>query len=98
MGEEPLALAEQQRIAEEQAVKGGTEYQPVTDIGRENNLIKAINRRFMQMVEKMKRSFDEVRRSMNDVKHGRSANAQRRANRAIRAGRRRARAHGGISR
>ena len=94
---EGYAVRKAERIAEERAVKSGYEYQPVTDIRKENNLIKAINRKVVQMVEKMKRSFEEVRRSMNDVAKGRSANAQRRANRARRAGRR-ARAHGGMGR
>lgn len=86
-----------EKEAEDACADAGVEYEPVTDRRRENMTIKTLNEKWRQIVETMKRSYDQIRRSMNEVKRGRSANERRRANRASRAGRR-MRSHGGMSR
>ena len=90
-------VTQMERRAEERAVREGRKHEPVTEARRLNMAIRRLNERLEAVMEKVKRSFMEWRRSLNHVDRGRSANSQRRVNRSSRKGHRAQHGHGGMT-
>lgn len=97
---EGYAVRQAEAIAQNRARREGCVYQPVTARRHENQRIRELNRRLMQMVERAKRSFTQFRRSIQTAERNQSNNARKRSLQLQRAERKTARhrEHGGLSR